>query len=117
MHSHLSILMLDIDFFKMINDRYGHQVGDRVLKKLGAILKNALRMTDICGRYGGEEFILILPNTDIQQAEFVVEKLRKKIWEANFECGKITVSIGISEFPTHINEYEMETTMKKQSYN
>ncbi|MBN1980183.1 MAG: diguanylate cyclase [Chitinivibrionales bacterium] len=109
----LSILMLDVDFFKLINDRFGHQAGDEVLKLLGGVLKATLRTTDICGRYGGEEFVIILPNTDLEQAQFVGSKILKKIALTVFPCGTLTVSIGISSFPHHCRQFQKEGTRNK----
>ncbi|MBN1984476.1 MAG: diguanylate cyclase [Chitinivibrionales bacterium] len=112
--SHLSVLMIDIDFFKLINDRFGHQTGDEVLAAMGALLKTTLRLTDICGRYGGEEFILILPNTNLQQAAFVGRKLMQRIRQTTFASGPLTVSIGISSFPQHWQgEFTKDETRKQ----
>lgn len=97
-----SIAMLDIDNFKKVNDTYGHLVGDCILRNLAVVIKESLRKSDFIFRYGGEEFLILLPLTDINSAKYVMEKVRKKI-EANiFKCEelelKITVSIGISQF-------------------
>ena len=93
-----SILFFDIDHFKMVNDTYGHEFGDYVLKEIGEILKNYFRKSDVVGRWGGEEFIAILPNTEYKDALIVAEKLRQIIEKHNFKGKKITVSIGISEY-------------------
>ena len=95
----LSVAMLDIDKFKLINDIYGHQYGDEVLIKVSNIFKNHIRVSDMIGRYGGEEFILILPETDLQGAVQITEKLRVAIAEAAFgkENLKVTISCGIAE--------------------
>ncbi|MBN1984593.1 MAG: diguanylate cyclase [Chitinivibrionales bacterium] len=111
--SHVSILMIDIDFFKMVNDRFGHQIGDDVLQTLGGLLKGSLRTSDICGRYGGEEFIIILSNTDLHQAEVVAKKIQNKIAETTFPSGPLTVSMGISCFPDHCPEFIKDETRKK----
>ncbi len=88
-------LMLDIDFFKSINDTYGHGEGDQVLKKVAEVTKLAVRQSDIVGRYGGEEFLVLLPNTDQEQAKVVAEKIRAAI-EVNIKQPKqVTTSIGI----------------------
>ncbi len=96
----LSLLMLDIDDFKKINDTYGHQCGDMVLKQLAGLLKSSVRIIDILARYGGEEFAVILPNTNTQQAVIVAERILETIRSTLFTFGerttvKITVSIGV----------------------
>lgn len=94
----LSILMLDIDHFKKINDNYGHQAGDSVLSKTIKECSEILRKGDIVGRYGGEEFLVILPNTNGAQAAAVAEKLRNRISKTEHHIGinhvKVTLSIG-----------------------
>ncbi|MBN1980750.1 MAG: diguanylate cyclase [Chitinivibrionales bacterium] len=107
-----SVLMIDIDFFKMVNDRFGHQTGDEVLRLLAGVIKSSLRLVDICGRYGGEEFIIILPNTDLPQAAIVGKKLQEKIEQTPFPCGPLTVSIGVSCFPEHSDDYADQETSK-----
>lgn len=99
----LSLIMADIDNFKHINDTYGHETGDEVLKELAKLLKGNLREGDIVGRWGGEEFLIILVNTGLEDAIKVAEKLRRKISESLI-LGKIniTVSFGVSEY--RINE-------------
>ncbi len=94
----LSIIMFDIDHFKDINDDYGHQFGDKVLKKVASIFKSELRATDIPGRYGGEEFLIILPNINTKNAFITAERIRKTIEGVNWgnEELKITISGGIS---------------------
>ena len=99
-----SILFFDIDHFKQVNDTYGHEFGDYVLKELGKILKQYFRKSDIVGRWGGEEFIAILPNTEYKDALIVAEKLRQIIEKYNFKGKNITVSIGISEYKGNLEE-------------
>ena len=99
-----SILFFDIDHFKRINDTYGHEFGDFILKELGNILRNYFRKSDIVGRWGGEEFIAILPNTGYKDALIVADKLRQIIEECNFQGKKITVSIGVSEYKGNLEE-------------
>jgi len=77
----LSILMCDIDHFKNVNDQYGHQAGDKTLTDFSHILKSNVRAHDIVSRYGGEEFLILLPETDLEQAALIAEKLRRKIEE------------------------------------
>jgi diguanylate cyclase (GGDEF)-like protein len=96
----ISILMIDIDHFKRINDKYGHLIGDEVLRKVAQICKDKLRTTDVIGRYGGEEFIVMLPSTNKENAEVIAERIRESIQnlKMNFKEGEvnITVSIGIT---------------------
>jgi diguanylate cyclase (GGDEF)-like protein len=94
----LSLIMYDIDFFKDVNDTYGHDVGDAILTSLSHFVKNNLRDVDIIGRYGGEEFLIILPNTMLANAKEYAERLRTLVEEYTFETvGKITISLGIVE--------------------
>ena len=96
-----SLLVLDIDHFKSINDSYGHQKGDETLKELAAVVQKIIRPEDYCFRYGGEEFVLLLPETNRLAAYQTAEKIRRKIEKTSLIPDKIvTVSIGISEFPT-----------------
>lgn len=99
--SRYSLLMIDIDYFKSINDDYGHKAGDKVLQSAAAVMKKSLRTSDVIGRVGGEEFSVILPETEIKAAIFIAERLRKKVEETvvihkNEEIF-ITVSIGVSQ--------------------
>lgn len=98
---YLSVIMLDIDHFKNINDTYGHQKGDTVLAETGKIIKNSIRSTDHVGRYGGEEFIVLLPNANKDDAYKIAEKIRKKIENSNLIGGdaKLTISGGIATYP------------------
>jgi len=104
-NSIVSMILLDIDYFKIYNDVNGHQMGDEVLRTMGFILKNSFRKDDIVARYGGEEFAIILPNTSDKDAMKLAEALRIKIektyfrGEENQPNGKLTVSIGISIYP------------------
>lgn len=96
----MSCLMLDIDDFKLINDRYGHQAGDEVLRQVGLLLRRSLRVTDFVSRYGGEEFTVLLPRTDGAGAYRAAEKLRLKFKQQAFVIPAgvvaITVSVGIA---------------------
>jgi diguanylate cyclase (GGDEF)-like protein len=98
----LSGIMLDIDHFKPVNDNFGHQCGDMVIREIGARLRNQLRKYDYAGRYGGEEFFIILPNTNLTQALSIGERFRREIEKSKFPCGDdeitITVSLGISQY-------------------
>ena len=93
-----SLILFDIDHFKKINDKYGHLAGDAVLKELAALVKRHLRESDIFGRWGGEEFLIVTPHTNADEAYIIAEKLRKLIEEHDFgEVGHITVSFGVTE--------------------
>lgn len=96
----LSILMFDIDFFKKINDTYGHQYGDFILKKISEVIKTTARGSDITARYGGEEFMLLMPNTNIDNAVLLAERLRKNVEQ--MDTGKrdfqVTISIGVCQY-------------------
>jgi diguanylate cyclase (GGDEF)-like protein len=93
-----SLFILDIDHFKKVNDTYGHQTGDYVLEKLAAILKSNSRKEDIAARFGGEEFVLILPNIDVPESKLLADHLRHTIAQAVWEIGSLTVSIGAATF-------------------
>ena len=108
MNSKLSLLMLDLDDFKALNDLFGHQAGDKVLKELAQFLKNRSRKMDYVCRYGGEEFTVILPQTDRDEAFTIAEHLRLEIEKHPFiqrispeSEKKLTVSIGIASFPAN----------------
>ena len=95
-----SIILMDIDHFKLVNDTYGHGVGDEVLQFLAYKLKTVTRATDLCCRYGGEEFIVLLPNTTIQDAFEVADILRKDLESTSTPTGKsVTISAGVAEYP------------------
>lgn len=97
---HMSLLMLDIDHFKAINDRFGHVVGDHVLREVGRLLSETLRSTDFTARYGGEEFVVILPQTAEEPSRILAERLRGIIASASFvsdgQAFGVTVSIGVT---------------------
>jgi diguanylate cyclase (GGDEF)-like protein len=98
----LTVAMADIDHFKEINDTYGHDAGDRVLKNVAAILSDALRMPDKVGRYGGEEFLIMLPHTNLAQGSKIVERIRasvsKKIFDQGAKKARVTISVGVTQF-------------------
>jgi diguanylate cyclase (GGDEF)-like protein len=94
-----ALMMLDLDHFKQINDQYGHNVGDDVLRKFGQILTSMLRSGDIAARWGGEEFLVLMPSTGEAEMLFVAERIKKRIETTEFAVvGHITASIGLSEF-------------------
>ncbi|MBC3889532.1 diguanylate cyclase [Acetobacterium paludosum] len=100
-----SILILDIDHFKRVNDNYGHQVGDRVLVELVAILQKHVRSDDVVGRWGGEEFLIILPNTDLEGGVGLAEKLQKLVGANIFtRAGRVTISIGVAAYQGDLSQ-------------
>jgi diguanylate cyclase (GGDEF)-like protein len=104
----LSLVMLDIDDFKQLNDAHGHQAGDEVLRRIGSILRGSVRQGDVCGRYGGEEFLLGLPETDLQGAQVVAENVRRRIADSRFvdedHPVPVTVSLGVAAFPARAGD-------------
>ena len=104
----LSCLMLDLDRFKSVNDRYGHQVGDDLLRLLAETVSNGIRKVDIIARYGGEEFAIILPNTSAQGALQCAENIREKVSAVGLIIGdkevRTTVSIGVSVLTKNIKD-------------
>ncbi|MCX7614811.1 MAG: GGDEF domain-containing protein [Clostridiales bacterium] len=108
----ISILLIDIDHFKQINDQWGHKVGDSVLKQIAFLIKNSIRSVDIAGRFGGDEFIIILPNTDLRHAKYIADRLRKKAFQTEFmEYDidlKVTLSIGCTQWKGVPNEYDIK---------
>ncbi|HOC58379.1 MAG TPA: diguanylate cyclase [Smithellaceae bacterium] len=106
----LAVMMADIDHFKEVNDIYGHNAGDRILKGVSHTIRSSLRVEDICGRWGGEEFLLILPETDLSAAASVAEKLLMAVrnlstpWEG--KNISVTISLGVNQF---VRGMDMET--------
>lgn len=95
-----SVMFIDIDNFKELNDSYGHQVGDKILAELATILKHWARSSDIVARYGGEEFVVLLPMTDKQRGVTAAERLRTRVQRHTFyRRKKLTVSVGVAGFP------------------
>ncbi|HDS15194.1 MAG TPA: sensor domain-containing diguanylate cyclase [Proteobacteria bacterium] len=101
----LSLIMIDLDDFKQINDQFGHTAGDRVLAATGKLLKDNIRRHDTGLRYGGDEFTIILPDTDLEHARLIIEKLRRlaALTQVKSDCGKpleIKMSAGLASFPS-----------------
>ncbi|MDP3259495.1 MAG: sensor domain-containing diguanylate cyclase, partial [Thermodesulfovibrionales bacterium] len=105
-----SLFLADIDFFKKINDTYGHPAGDFVLKEVSKIIRETIRDIDIAARYGGEEFAAILPRTDGKEAMDIAERLRKAVMNASFSSDtsslRVTLSIGIATTPSDAKNKE-----------
>ncbi len=111
----LSVVMLDIDFFKRVNDTFGHAAGDMVLKMVAKIVKEMVRTIDVAARYGGEEFIVVLPETSAPQAAAVAERLRKEIENATVHAENrlitVTASFGVSDFLVKTGSKSQQTIL------
>lgn len=111
-HRNLSLLMVDVDFFKKYNDTFGHLQGDKVLREMGATLRRNIREIDTVARFGGEEFIVLLPDTDKKGALAVGEKLRRIVESHRFldtggtSIQPITISVGVSSYPDDVRELD-----------
>lgn len=99
--SRMSLCVLDLDHFKQVNDKYGHDLGDQVLKHIAALFTQKLRQSDIVGRFGGEEFIMLLPDTDVAQAEIVVNRMREHLLATPLVTPEVTIllsaTFGVTE--------------------
>jgi len=99
----VTLMMVDIDHFKAVNDTHGHQMGDEILKKVAASLVDGCRDFDVPARYGGEEFAVILPSCSSKESLVVAERLRRAIGESE-NAVPITASAGVATFPTHAGD-------------
>lgn len=107
-HEQMAYLIMDLDFFKRVNDRYGHQTGDEILKQFATILKSSIRNSDMAFRWGGEEFAVILAGVDIELASSIAERIRVNIEQFDFGLeDSITVSIGMVHIASNKTEREM----------
>lgn len=101
-NNHFCLALFDIDFFKKVNDTYGHLKGDEVLRSFASIIRECIRTTDIAARYGGEEFAIIFTETDLEHAVMAVERIRHKladtVFSSDIDCFKITFSAGITPY-------------------
>jgi diguanylate cyclase (GGDEF)-like protein len=107
----LGIIMLDVDYFKRFNDTFGHEAGDVVLRELGQFLRSTIRSSDIGCRYGGEEFMLLLPEASLdvthQRAELLRNGMKHLMLEYRRQAlGVVTLSLGVASFPHHGNTAE-----------
>ncbi len=105
-HTQLSLIMLDVDHFKKFNDTYGHDAGDLVLKEIADFLRKHCRESDVACRYGGEEFVTLLPNCSLDDAIIMAQGLCKKVREQvrvpyRNEILSVTISMGVASCPTH----------------
>lgn len=97
--TNLTILMIDVDDFKSINDTHGHLVGDNILKKIATVIKDSIRDTDIVGRFGGEEFLVLLPNTTQEKCHTIAERIRENIEKLKLPSqNSVTISGGVKEY-------------------
>jgi len=98
-----SLVLVDIDHFKKVNDSYGHPIGDKVLKVMSRLLKENVRTIDLAARYGGEEFVLVLANTRLEGAKKLADRIRKQASKLKFDADgktfKVTISMGVATFP------------------
>ncbi|MFH0782666.1 MAG: GGDEF domain-containing protein [Pseudomonadota bacterium] len=113
----LSLIMVDIDFFKRINDTFGHSVGDRVLQRIAIIIKEMVRVSDIPARYGGEEFVILLPETPVAVAAGIAERLKYKIEGTTLQAGedviRVTASFGVNDFFSITNDQSHERILSE----
>src|SRR3989344_4965015 len=113
----LSLLIIDLDNFKKLNDTYGHIIGDKMLKRLGLVMKENTRKYDIVSRFGGEEFIILLPNTNIKRAKVVCNRLRIKIQEDNeVKRYAVTISGGLISYQKNESIRRMQIRADKALY-
>lgn len=111
------VFLLDIDHFKAVNDNYGHETGDRVIVELVGLVQSVIRRTDTFGRWGGEEFILVCPETCLQAAQTIAGKIRATVREYEFTRGlDITLSIGVSEFQSGATLKETLVEVDRKMY-
>ncbi|MEP7036791.1 MAG: GGDEF domain-containing protein, partial [Acidobacteriota bacterium] len=92
----MSFLMIDVDDFKSYNDKFSHPEGDKALKLVAKLFKDTLRGADVVARYGGEEFSILLPQTTLEEAKTIAERIRKNVEKTKFDMRRVTVSIGIA---------------------
>jgi len=116
----LSLIMVDIDWFKKFNDSYGHEVGNIVLRSLAKVIQSCIRDVDIFVRYGGEEFVVILPQTPQNEAIVIGNRIRGQVEKTSVDAGKhgqlnVTVSVGISSFPENGRPQEELVTVADEA--
>jgi diguanylate cyclase (GGDEF)-like protein len=113
--SPVSLIMLDIDHFKRVNDSFGHSAGDRVLRSVGQVLRDSCRVYDVAGRYGGEEFCVVLPETRVGNTTVVAERIRERLAASRFEVGSdsvvVTASMGIAGVDSTESEAALSPAM------
>ncbi len=102
----LSIIMVDVDELKVINDNFGHKAGDEALKCVGSAIQRSVRKVDLATRYGGDEFVLVLPEADCKEATAVAGRIAHEIDQANFESGNLAVSLGVAQWSPQFKSIE-----------
>lgn len=113
----LSLLIIDVDFFKNINDTYGHVKGDEILKRLAQVIMSQIRQSDIAARFGGEEFIILLPETPVAKAKTLTTRLRNKIkHDVILKKYKLTVSGGLTQYKKGDSEKRLKERADKALY-
>ena len=120
--SELSYVILDLDNFKQVNDQHGHLTGDQVIKSLVNLLRRSFRRNDILGRYGGEEFVAIMQDTDVADAAIVLERVRYEFSQISHRSERtgekffVTFSAGISSYPDHQQPEELQSSADQAMY-
>src|SRR5262249_29217286 len=116
---HCSVVLVDVDHFKSVNDTHGHPAGDRVLQGVARILRQQARDTDIVARYGGEEFAIVMPQTDARGAKVIAERIRECVGSSPFstEQGplRVTVSLGLATYPVDGTEKQQLIDLADQA--
>lgn len=114
-----TLLFLDLDFFKMVNDTRGHWIGSKLLKEVGQIVKSSIRSCDYGFRYGGDEFVVVLPDTDVKGGQIVGERIRRSVEDARFLIDgheiRLTVSVGLAGYPEHAKTKEQIIQLADQA--
>lgn len=100
----MSLLMIDVDHFKSYNDNYGHPAGDVALRLVAGVLKRTLRAADVAARYGGEEFAVLLPQTPVEQATWIAERIRQRVERTEFPKRQVTISVGVAGFSSEFED-------------
>lgn len=115
--STFSVIMFDLDNFKDINDTFGHQTGDKVLMEVASLIKKVVRSVDVISRWGGDEFLILCPETGLSEACRLAERLREKIAEYSFPGGiQVTVSVGVCEFSSKDNPEQLLSKVDEALY-
>lgn len=113
----LSLIIIDIDFFKKINDTYGHMKADELLKKLAEVIQKQIRKSDVAARFGGEEFIILLPETNLEKANLFAARLRRAVHnDAVLKKHKLQVSGGITQYKEKDNKKKLKERVDKALY-